>query len=183
MGYGKWTFCWPERQLWSLWKNNPGCQNQVSFSKKRVKFKKYKHEISPWITSGILNSIKGRGVLHQRLVATPNGDSNNIQLYEKLRKSLLKKTIRLAKAKYYTEQFDKNRSNIRHTWTTIKEILDKLKNKSDFPDHFTVDGKKINDPFQSLTVLTTSLLMLGHHWPVKFLTTAIALYLLTSSNA
>ena len=34
MGYGKWPFCWPERQLWSLWKNNPGCQNQASISKK-----------------------------------------------------------------------------------------------------------------------------------------------------
>ena len=93
-------------------------------------------------TPGILNSIKGRDVLHQRLVATPNGDSNYNQLYEKLRKykSLLKKTTRLAKAKYYTEQFDKNMSNIRHTWATIKEILGKL--KSDFPDHFAVEGEK-----------------------------------------
>ena len=78
-------------------------------SPNRVEFKKRKHNISPCITPSILSSIKGRDVLHQRLVATPNGDSNYNQLCEKLRKykSPLKITIRLAKAKYYTQQFIK----------------------------------------------------------------------------
>ena len=41
----------------------------------------------------------------------------------------------------------KHKSNIRHTWATIKEIIGKIKNKHDFPDHFTVDGMKITQPF------------------------------------
>ena len=41
----------------------------------------------------------------------------------------LKKLIRQAKIKYCTEQCSKNKSNIRHTWSIIKEILNKCKTK------------------------------------------------------
>ena len=41
-------------------------------------------------------------------------------------KATLKKKIRCAKSKYYADIFDKNKSNIRHTWAAIKEILGKF---------------------------------------------------------
>ena len=60
-------------------------------------------------------------------------------------KATLKKKIRCAKAKYYDDIFDKNKSNIHHTLAAIKEILGKFKNKHEFPDYFTLDGKMISD--------------------------------------
>ena len=74
------------------------------------------------------------------------------------------------------EQFDKNKSNIPHTWTTIKEILGKLKNKSDFPDHFIVEGEKINDPFSIANCCND---FFASIWP----SLAITLCLFTLSNA
>ena len=88
---------------------------------KTVRFKKHKHKLSQWMTSGILNSIKFRDKLFLKL-KTLNSTSElhdsinaNLKSYNKT----LKELIRLAKIRYYSNQFDKNKSNIRHTWSTI----------------------------------------------------------------
>ena len=59
--------------------------------------------------------------------------------------SLTIKFIRLTKIRYYSDQFDKNRPNIRHTWSTIKEILNRCTDKKDFPTFFTIKGETITD--------------------------------------
>ena len=117
-------------------------------SPKTVRFKKYKHKISPWMNHDILKSIKDRDDLYKTVMSTPPEDPNYDSLKENLQnlKSSLKKKIRFAKAKYYADVFEKNKSNIRHTWGAIKEILGKFKNKHDFPDYFTLDGKLISEP-------------------------------------
>ena len=77
------------------------------------------------MTNGILNSIKFRDKLFIKLKKLNPGSelhdhiSSNLKSYNKI----LKKLIRQAKIQYYSDQFDKNKSNIRHTWSTIKEIL------------------------------------------------------------
>ena len=114
---------------------------------KTIRFKKHKYKLSQWMTSGILNSIKFRDKLFLKL-KTLNSTSElydsinaNLKSYNKI----LKKLIRLAKIRYYSDQFDKNKSNIRHTWSTIKEILNKCKDKKDFPTFFTIKGETITD--------------------------------------
>ena len=116
-------------------------------SPKSVRFKKYKHKISPWINNNILRSIRERDDLHKTLVSTASDAPNHDMLKHDLQnlKATLKKKIRCAKSKYDADIFDKNKSNIRHTWAAIKEILGKFKNKHDFPDYFTLDGKMISD--------------------------------------
>ena len=96
----------------------------------------------------ILRSIKDRDDLHKTVMSTPPEDPSYDSLKEILQnlKSSLKKKIRYAKAKYYADVFEKNKSNIRHSWGAIKEILGKFKNKHDFPDYFTLDGKLISEP-------------------------------------
>ena len=87
------------------------------------------------MTTGILNSIKFRDKLYMYLKLKsldPRTDyhhktDSDLKSYN----TILKKLIRQAKIQYYAEQFDKNKSNIRHTWSTIKEILNKCKNKRD----------------------------------------------------
>ena len=114
---------------------------------KTVRFKKHKHKLSQWMTSGILNSIKFRDKLFLKLKTL----NSTTELYDSINANLksynkiLKKLIRLAKIRYYSDQFDKNKSNIRHTWSTIKEILNKCKDKKDFPTFFTIKGETITD--------------------------------------
>ena len=112
-----------------------------------VKFNRYKHKISPWATSGILRSIKYRDKLYKKLKLTPP----DTEIYNSLKYNLnsysciLKKAIRQVKIDYYSRQFDKSKSNIRHTWRVVKEILNKCKNKMDFPNYFTIEGQTVKD--------------------------------------
>ena len=53
----------------------------------------------------------------------------------------------MAKCKYCADQFEKkNKSNIRHTWWTIKEIMSKKRNKKDFPNYVKLSDQHISDP-------------------------------------
>ena len=116
-------------------------------SPKTVRFKKHKHKLSKWMTNGILNSIKFRDKLFLKLKKLNSGSelhghiSSNLKSYNKI----LKKLIRQAKIQYYSDQFDKNKSNIRHTWSTIKEILNKCKEKKEFPAFFTIKDEHVTD--------------------------------------
>ena len=115
---------------------------------KTVRFKKYKHRLSPCITDGILRSINYRDQLFRKVRPIPNGTdlhsslSANVSSYQ----PKLKKTIRMAKCKYYADQFVKNKSNIRHPRSTIKEILSKKRNKKYFPSYFKLSDQHISDP-------------------------------------
>ena len=116
---------------------------------KTVRYKKYKHKILPWITSGILHSIEYRDKLYRELRSI-NPETENV-LYFSVQQNLrvyngmLKKTIRKAKVEYYSNQFNKSKSNIRHMWSVVKEILNRCHNKKEFPNYFTVDGGRITD--------------------------------------
>ena len=70
----------------------------------------------------------------------------SLQLNLRTYKGLLKKAIRNAKIEYYARQFNKSKSNIRHTWSVVKDILNKCNNKRDFPEYFTANGTKISNP-------------------------------------
>ena len=112
---------------------------------KSVRFKKHKHKINPWITQGILNSIRYRDKLYRKLIKTYTNPHTylSMQLNLQTYKCLLEKAIRNAKIEYYATQFNNSKSNIRHTWSVVKEILNKCKNKRDYSDHFTVNGIKM----------------------------------------
>ena len=83
-------------------------------SPKTVRFKKYKHKISPWMNHDILRSFKNQDDLYKTVMSTPPEDPNYDSLKENLQnlKSSLKKKIWCAKSKYYADVFEKNKSNI-----------------------------------------------------------------------
>ena len=105
---------------------------------KIVRFRKYKHKISPWITKGILKSIRFRDKLYRKLYNT----KDNSEVYGALKmelsryNSLLKKTIRQAKLTYYAKQFETCKNDMKDTWNTIKKVIGKHKNKSEFSEVF-----------------------------------------------
>ena len=115
------------------------------FKAKTVHFNRYKHKISPWVTSGILRSIQFRDKIYRNLQSTSPDTENYNTLKHNLKSynSILKKTIRQAKADYYPNQFNQSKSSIRHTWSVVKEILNKCKNKREFPNYFVIDGHEI----------------------------------------
>lgn len=117
------------------------------FSSKIVKYNKYKHKKSKWITTGILKSIQYRDKLYAKLKHTNTNDiyystySQNFKTYNKI----LKKALRHAKALYYQNQFEYFRTDMKKTWSTINEILNRNKNKQTFPDYFVVNDSQIKN--------------------------------------
>ncbi len=111
---------------------------------KLIKFSKYKHKRSKWVTFGIIKSIQYRDNLYKKLRITDPTSigyatlKTNLNTYNKI----LKNSIRLAKRSYYHTIFAKFKNDIRATWKTINEILNRIKRKKSFPNFFR-DGDNI----------------------------------------
>ena len=110
------AYCLPWRNIWNMWR-----PNWIIINIKNI----------PWITMGIINSIKFRDKICKRLRLT-NCDS---PMYETLEKT---SRITIASSKeiymlliffYYESKFHEYTSHIKQTWTTINELLNKCNNK------------------------------------------------------
>ena len=114
---------------------------------KLVKFHKHKHKNSKWITKGLIRSIEFRDKLYVRLKKTKPDTHEHYTLKTNLHtyNSMLKKMIRTAKKSYYDNCFEKNKCDLRKTWSTISEILSKSRNKRTFPRMFKEDGQTFID--------------------------------------
>ena len=112
---------------------------------KYVKFNKYRHKGSQWITRGVMRSIRYKDKLYRDLKRTNLKSPMYAELKTKLNvyNKLLKKIIREAKKNYYENQFQSYKSDIRKTWGIISEILSKKhRNKSSIKS-IVIDGKTI----------------------------------------
>ena len=115
---------------------------------KLVRYNKYKHKKSKWITAGIMRSIKFRDKLYAKLRATPSNSSDynkykiNLQTYNRI----LRQNIRLAKKTYYHKCFENFKHDIKSTWTTLKEILNKNHKIDKIPKYFLINDLPESDP-------------------------------------
>ena len=117
-----------------------------SFPIENIKFNKYKHKLNKWMTNGILISMKTKDKLYHSMIKE-NNECKRLQLLDKYRayRNLLNGTIRNAKSKYWILKFEESKGNIRQTWNHIRHLLNKHKNKSDFPKLLiSKEGNKIN---------------------------------------
>ena len=115
---------------------------------KYVRYDKYKHKKSKWITKGIIMSIKFRDKLYNKLRSTPVNSPDyvkykvNLQTYNRI----LRQNIRIAKKNYYYACFSKFKNDIKSTWSTIKEIIGNSKVANTLPDYFLIDDQPESDP-------------------------------------
>ena len=59
---------------------------------------------------------------------------------------ILRHNIRLAKQKYFQTSFINCNQNIfKKTWSIINDVLNKTKNKKDFPDFFKINEENVTD--------------------------------------
>ena len=108
---------------------------QKCMPKKLVKFDKKKHKQSPWMTNGILNSINSKNKMYRNLLQTdPNSDRyNTLKVNYKTYKNIIRRSIMLAKRQYYHTTFSRYSSNLKKTWRTINDILNRGKGKNNLP--------------------------------------------------
>ena len=145
-------------KLNNVLKNNPNdsCNSFIEiitncldkhFPCKLVKFNKYKHKKSKWITNAIIKSIKYKDRLYIKLKSLSlNSNSyhtslSNFKTYSKI----LKQTIQTAKKLYYENCFHTFKTDMKKTWSTINDIINKAKNTSQYPKEFTINNTSVSD--------------------------------------
>ncbi len=126
---------------------------------KTVKFNKHKHKKNKWISMSLIKSIKFRDDLYCKFRKSRPGSEQHHTLNRNLKtfNAILKKTIRNTKKSYYDNLFEKYKGDIKGTWKTINEILNRTKRKNKFPLFFR-DGNEV----------VTSKLAIANHFNAFF---------------
>ena len=75
----------------------------------------------------------------------------NLNTYQ----SILKRLIRDAKKQYYQKQFEKYKNDVKNTWGTIKQILNRTRNNQSISDVFLIDNVMTTDPSTIANKLNT----------------------------
>ena len=104
-------------------------------------------QTNPWITNGIITSVKQKHLLYKvwKKSKTKDNKSGNIDdyiKYQKYRKTL-KCSIKYVKKKYYHNQFDNVKGNLKKTWELINELRGKVKQQ--IKPCFIIDGTVIKN--------------------------------------
>ena len=103
--------------------------------------------INPWITSGIIASVKEKHLLYKkwkRSTTTHNKFGNHdYYIRYKNYRYILKRAIKMAKKKYYTGKFENVSGDLKKTWKLINELRGKVKQK--IKPSFIINGQLIKN--------------------------------------
>ena len=122
---------------------------QQYLPKRVVRFNRKKQKIKPWLTTGILNSINSKDKLYKTLVQTPKDSPIYSDLLSnfKVYKNIIRRSIMHAKRDYYKNVFRMYSSNLKKTWQTINDSLNRRNRRRDFPQEFQLaNGTLISEP-------------------------------------
>ena len=103
----------------------------------------------PWITKGLITSIKTKNVIHRKMRRTKNPvTKKELNNKYKMYKNKILKLTRLSKANHFNNYFVENKTNLLKVWQGIKSIINTKpsKNKQSITtlkvDEKTISGKK-----------------------------------------
>ncbi len=114
--------------------------------KKKTSGKRNIKPKSPWITFGLLKSIRRKDVLYKKSLRKPS--DTNIAKYKQYRNKL-NSLLRTAKRNYYSELLEDEKNNMRNTWKIINSIIRKKTKTSN--EKFVLDNKDITCPIEIAT--------------------------------
>ena len=109
--------------------------------------KHFKLEAKPFITGGILNSIKRRDILLKKYIGCPEGDRKNEfhRQYKMLRNRIVA-LIRLSKKNHYQAYFTQNSSDLKKTWKGIKSVINIKAASDSLPSSMLINENSESDP-------------------------------------
>ena len=118
---------------------------EKNLPEKFVKNDRHKIARSPWITNGLIKSIKYKDKLYIKLKKTKTMNAlfnfrvNQLKQYKKI----LKKCINLAKSEYHRNEFKKHKNDLKNTWKLIKNIISKKNRATGLPEKMKNKSGKI----------------------------------------
>ena len=111
----------------------------LSYITKRKRRKK-RH---PWISSGILQSIKYKNKLYKMYLKNPTPDKlSHLRTY----RNKLNHILRIFKKHHFSDKFYNCKYNMKRTWAVVNEVLQKGSNKSSYPSSFKHNNGVTSDP-------------------------------------
>ena len=118
----------------------------INIPLKRRKFNKFKHKKNPWVTCGILKSLRTKYLLHKRILRCKNtAIKADVLLKYNAYNKVLSRVIRAAKKLYWHKVMHDSIRDSKQTWKNINDILRKNKTKHSFPSFFMHNGEVLND--------------------------------------
>ena len=138
---------------------------------RRKKFDKQKYHINKWITRGLLTSINSKNKLYKKLVQMRV--DGNVETYNQLKirfnrfRNILRQSIKDAKRLYFQRIFEKFKRDIKKTWSTINEKLQRKKKKTS-SNIFYHDGKILKDELEIANAFNNYFTSIGPSLANKF---------------
>ncbi|XP_065683357.1 uncharacterized protein LOC136096127 [Hydra vulgaris] len=105
--------------------------------------------LKPWITRGILTSIKMRNKIFKKFLKAknPNNKLNLEKSYKAYRNLLVTLTLR-SKKNHYSKFFSDNAKNLKSTWNGIKNLLNISSRVNSSPSCLSSINSMIHDPIK-----------------------------------
>ena len=114
---------------------------------KKVTNKEHKRIYKPWITNGIIKSIKRRNKLFNTYVICKNiTRKRELHASYKTLRNSIQILIKDSKMNFYKTYFTRNNKNLRKVWQGIKSIINNKTKIYDTPTCLIHDEKTITDP-------------------------------------
>ena len=107
---------------------------------KTVHFNKYRHKHEPWVTRGILTSLKTKEKLYVQMLKSKN-TVNYCAKQDKYKRynQVYIKCLRKAKSMHWHNKFQETENNTKQTWENINILLNRKTKKPTTPTEFN-DG-------------------------------------------
>ena len=127
-------------------------QNSLAIVDKHMPLKKmskkdFKLESKPWITPGMLASIKRRDSLLREFIKCPEGDhKNSLHVQYKVLRNKIVALMRLSKNNHLRNYFSNNSDNIKKTWKGIKSIINIRETSYNLPTSMSINNVNESDP-------------------------------------
>ena len=114
--------------------------------KKIQRFNRRKHCIEPWMNKELLTLINKKNDKYRDWKSTNNDiEYETKKINFKTFERIAKENIKEAKRDYYFKTFTAHKNDLRKTWRTIDDTLNKKSNKSKFPSKFIVNNRTVTD--------------------------------------
>ena len=114
---------------------------------KKANKKELKLEAKPWITPGILISIKRRDQLLNKYIKAPEGEhKNELHKQYKILRNKIVALLRLSKNQHYRSYFRSNSTDIKKTWKGIKSIINLRTASNNLPTTMLINNANESDP-------------------------------------
>ena len=108
--------------------------------------KEFKQTLKPWITNGIICSIKRKDELFYKYMKCKNiVNKTNIHNEYKALKNRITSLIHISKKNYYTKYFEQHSKNIKKIWAGIKGIINIKTKDQNSPNCIEVSKELVTD--------------------------------------